>query len=330
VHLSIGGFDTHDRQRPLHDELLAQVDAGIESFWATLAPGFRTRTAVMIYSEFGRPLEPNGSAGTDHGTAGLMMMIGPRVNGGLHGAQPSLTNLDDRGNLRHQLDFRGVYATVLDDWLDADDREILDVRYDQLDLFRAAPTGGTGGGGGGGGGGVTFSDVPAGTWYSTAVSWLAAAGITTGTAPGVFSPDDPVTRGQMATFLWRYRGEPGGSPQAPFGDVARDRYYTAAVDWLFAQNITTGTAPNRFSPDDTVTRGQMATFLWRLEGSPAGSPRAGFSDVPAGRYYSDAVDWLLRRGITTGTGGNRYSPDDPVTRAQMATFLWRLAGEPAP
>jgi hypothetical protein len=100
------------------------------------------------------------------------------------------------------------------------------------------------------------------------------------------------------------------------------------VDWLLETGITTGVGGNRYAPDDPVTRGQMATFLWRLEGSPPGSPAAGFADVPPGRFYSDAVDWLLHRGITTGTTAGRYSPDDSVTRAQMATFLWRLAGQP--
>jgi hypothetical protein len=160
------------------------------------------------------------------------------------------------------------------------------------------------------------------------VGWLAATGITTGTGPGTFSPNDNVTRGQMATFLHRYRGEPTGSPVAGFSDVPAGRFYSAAVDWLADQGITTGVGGNRFAPDDVVTRGQMATFLWRLEGEPGGSPSAGFSDVRAGAFYANAVDWLLYRGITTGVGGNRFAPDDPVSRGQMATFLWRLAGSP--
>jgi hypothetical protein len=157
---------------------------------------------------------------------------------------------------------------------------------------------------------------------------LAETGITTGTAPGEFSPDDPVTRGQMATILWRYNGSPGGSPVAPFNDVDRNRYYAPAIDWLHARGITTGTAPGVFSPEDAVTRGQMATFLWRHEDKEGGAPPSGFSDVSSSRYYAPAVDWLLHRGITTGTSSTEYSPEEPVTRAQMATFLWRLAGSP--
>jgi hypothetical protein len=314
VNVNLGGFDTHDSQRPDHDDLMAELDAGIAAFFGNLSPIMAARTSMLVFSEFGRRVERN-STGTDHGTAGLMMLIGPAVNGGLHGTQPSLTNLDNRGDMHHHLDFRSVYATILEDWLDADSAEVLGANYATLDLYDSGSL-------------SLFGDVPQDAYYAPAVGWLAISGITTGTAPGEFSPDDNVTRGQMATFLWRYRGEPAGAPSAGFSDVPAGRYYTAAVDWLYQQKITTGVGGNRYAPDDNVTRGQMATFLWRLEGSPSGSPAAGFNDVPAGQYYSPAVDWLLAQGITTGVGGNRYAPDDNVTRGQMATFLWRLAGTP--
>lgn len=314
VNVNLGGFDTHDSQRPEHDNLLAELDAGIDAFFDNLSPAMAVRTSMLVFSEFGRRVERN-STGTDHGTAGLMTLIGPAVNGGLHGTQPSLTNLDNRGDMHHHLDFRSVYATILEDWLDADSTEILGANYSTLDLYDPGSL-------------SLFGDVPQSAYFAPAVGWLAASGITTGTGPGEFSPDDNVTRGQMATFLWRYRGEPTGAPNAGFSDVPSGRYYTDAVNWLYQQEITTGVGGNRYAPDDNVTRAQMATFLWRLEGSPGGSPAAGFSDVPTGQYYSPAVDWLLAQGITTGVGGNRYAPDDNVTRGQMATFLWRLAGTP--
>ncbi len=315
VNVDLGGFDHHDSQRPDHDDLLAELDAGIDAFFNNLLPAFAARTTVLVASEFGRRVRSN-STGTDHGTAGLMMMVGPSVNGGLHGRQPSLTDLDRRGDMHHHLDFRSVYASILSQWLGADDAEILGAGYPHLDLFSDTSLN-------------LFWDVNSSQYYAPAVGWLAATGITTGTGPGTFSPGDPVTRGQMATFLWRYRAKPTGAPRSGFSDVPAGRFYTEAVDWLFHAGITTGTGGGKFSPDDPVTRGQMATFLWRLEGSPAGAPQSGFSDVAPGRYYSAAVDWLLDRGITTGTGANRYSPDDVVTRGQMATFLWRLAGSPA-
>ncbi len=315
VNVDLGGFDHHDAQRPDHDDLLAQLDAGIDAFWANLAPAFAARTTMLIMSEFGRRVAAN-STGTDHGTAGLMMLVGPRVNGGLHGQQPSLSDLDNRGDMHHHLDFRSVYASVLGQWFGADDQEILGATYPQLDLL-------------GEGNFNLFLDVDSRSYYAPAISWLASTGITTGTGPGQFSPDGTVTRGQMATFLWRYRGRPAGAPPAGFIDVPSGQYYSEAIDWLASTGITTGTGFGRFSPEDPVTRGQMAAFLWRLEGSPGGSAPAGFVDVPPGRFYSDAVDWLLARGITTGTQPGYFSPDEVVTRGQMATFLWRLAGSPA-
>ena len=110
--------------------------------------------------------------------------------------------------------------------------------------------------------------------------------------------------------------------------MARSTYFAEPIDWLYDQGITTGTSPAEFSPEGLVSRAQMATFLCRMEGEPA-APMSAFSDVPRGRFFSEAIDWLFDRGITTGTGPGRFSPDDPVTRGQMATFLWRLAGSPA-
>ncbi len=313
--VSLSGFDNHSSMRPDHDDLMTELDAGIDAFFANLAPQFVGRTSLLVSSEFGRRVRPNDSGGTDHGAAGLAMLIGTRVNGGLHGVQPSLGDLDRRGDLKHHVDFRSVYATVLDDWLGADHGSLLGGNHPKLGLFSAPGPGG-------------FFDVSSDKYYGPAVGWLAGRGITTGTGIGEFSPDGPVTRAQMATFLWRYRGQPSGAPAAAFSDVPRGTYYSAAVDWLSQTGITTGTGFGRFSPDDPVTRGQMAAFLWRLENRPGGSPRAGFSDVPSGKYYTQAVDWLLHRGITTGLGAGRYGPDEVVTRGQMATFLWRLAGSP--
>lgn len=174
-----------------------------------------------------------------------------------------------------------------------------------------------------------FSDVPSTAYFASPVEWLEAQDITTGTGPGRFSPDDVVTRAQMATFLHRYSQEPAPTAASPFGDVAVGSWYSEAVAWLAASGVTTGTSPTTFSPDDEVTRAQMATFLWRFRGSPAAAP-GPFSDVPAGQYYTEAVGWLAESGITTGTSPTTFSPDDVVSRAQMATFLWRLAGSPAP
>ena len=170
-----------------------------------------------------------------------------------------------------------------------------------------------------------FSDVPASAFYADAVAWLKAEGITTGTSATTFSPNDTVTRGQMAAFLFRLAGEPGGSPAHGFSDVPASAFYADAVAWLKAEGITTGTSATTFSPNDTVTRGQMAAFLFRLAGEPGGSPAHGFSDVPASAFYAEAVKWLKAEGITTGTSPTTFSPGDAVTRGQMAAFLYRYA-----
>ena len=325
VHVNQSGFDTHEGQRPHHDGLMAELDAGIDAFFSSLDPQFAQRTCVLVFSEFGRRVQQTMS-GTDHGTAGLMFLVGPSVRGGMYGVQPSLRYLDSGGDMRHHLDFRSVYASVLEDWLSADAVGILGSNYERLNLFAAGsnlgphPLPGS-----------TlnrFPDVDQSRYYAPAVAWLASSGITNGTSPTTFSPNAPVTRSQMAAFLYRYAGEPIGLPRNPFADVPRSAYFAEPVDWLFDQGITTGTSANAFSPGRYVTRAEMATFLWRLEGEPRAST-APFSDVPRGRYFSEAIDWLFERGITTGTGGRRFSPDEVVTRGQMAAFLWRLAGSPA-
>lgn len=176
-----------------------------------------------------------------------------------------------------------------------------------------------------------FFDVEVNRFYTDAVTWLGCEGITTGTSLTTYSPGDPVTRAQMATFLWRYDGRPEpASLDTPFTDVIAGTFYAKAVAWLAEEKITTGTTPTTFSPGDSVTRAQMATFLWRYSGSPEpASLDSPFIDVVAGSFYEKAVAWLVEQGITTGTTPTTFSPDDPVTRGQMATFLWRLAGEPA-
>ena len=169
---------------------------------------------------------------------------------------------------------------------------------------------------------TAFVDVPADAWYAPAVAWAVEQGITTGTTPDTFSPDDPCTRGQIVTFLWRAAGRPEPKAAAAFTDVPADAYYAKAVAWAVEQGITLGTSSTTFSPDDPCTRGQAVTFLARALGALPQS-RAVFTDVPAGSYYEDAVSWAAETGVTQGVGGGRFAPDDPCTRAQIVTFLYR-------
>ena len=115
---------------------------------------------------------------------------------------------------------------------------------------------------------------------------------------------------------------------ARFSDVASDAYYEDGVAWLLASGLTTGTGPGCFEPDRILTRAEVATFLHRLAGAPAPSTMSPFTDVEAA-WALDAVSWLAEEGITTGVGGARFAPDEPVTRGQFAAFLYRYEGPTA-
>jgi len=134
-YVSLGGFDTHNNQRGRHDNLMRQLDTALGAFYADLrAQGHSERVLLMGFSEFGRRVQENGSAGTDHGVAGPMFLLGDSVKGGLHARHPSLTDLD-RGDLKMSVDFRSVYATMLDRWVRADSTRILGKRYKHLPLL---------------------------------------------------------------------------------------------------------------------------------------------------------------------------------------------------
>ncbi len=142
VNVGFTGFDTHDDQPEDHAARLRELDMALQIFFNDLNPARRARTTVMTFSEFGRRAEANDSNGTDHGAAGAMFFVGDEVRGGFHGEHPSLTQLTERGDLATTVDFRSVYATVLDQWLHSDANQILGGNYERLRLFRAAGAGG--------------------------------------------------------------------------------------------------------------------------------------------------------------------------------------------
>ena len=173
-------------------------------------------------------------------------------------------------------------------------------------------------------GAAGFVDVGTDDFFCTAVEWAVDNGVTNGTTPKTFDPNTPCTRAQMITFLWRSQGSPKPkTASTAFRDLDRNGYYYNAVLWAVERGITNGTSAAAFSPDATVTRAQTVTFLWRLEGSPSASGRTPFTDVPAGQYYTTAVVWAVKNGITNGTAATTFSPDTPCTRAQIVTFLYR-------
>jgi uncharacterized protein (DUF1501 family) len=135
-YVSHGGFDTHNQQLNSHDRLLGQLDSGLKSFFADLKQqGNDKRVVLMTFSEFGRRVSENASAGTDHGKASCLFLAGHGVKGGLYGKQPSLTDLSE-GDIRHNVDFRSVYGNVLSDWLKAPSiKPILGADYPGLGLI---------------------------------------------------------------------------------------------------------------------------------------------------------------------------------------------------
>ena len=174
-----------------------------------------------------------------------------------------------------------------------------------------------------------FVDVPAGEYYYNAVLWAVEKGITSGTGDGTtFSPNATCTRAQAVTFLWRAAGSPAPkSSNMPFTDVAAGSYYYNAVLWAVENGITTGTGDTTFSPDATCSRGQIVTFLWRSQNSPAAGSVNPFADVKSDDYYANAVLWAVKEEITTGTSDTTFSPANNCTRAQIVTFLWRALAE---
>ncbi len=115
-----------------------------------------------------------------------------------------------------------------------------------------------------------------------------------------------------------------------FTDVDMDRFYAMPITWAAKNGITTGATATEFWPDAACTRAQVVTFLWRAAGCPAPASAASFSDVKGSEYYADAVAWAVENGITNGMGKNKFYPNEPCTRSQIVTFLWRAAGKPAP
>ena len=170
-----------------------------------------------------------------------------------------------------------------------------------------------------------FRDVSDDAYYFDAVKWAVANGITNGTSATTFSPDEGCTRAQAVTFLWRVAGQPAPAEHKnPFADVKEGTYYYDAVLWAAEKGITIGTSDTTFSPDDTCTRAQIVTFLWRREGKAAPtSANNPFADVKLSAYYGNAVLWAIEKVITNGTSDTTFSPDDTCTRAQIVTFLYR-------
>ena len=173
-----------------------------------------------------------------------------------------------------------------------------------------------------------FTDVPASEYYTEPVLWAVDQGITSGLKPNQFAPEDACTRGQVVTFLWRAKGCPEPTTTTHnFTDLKENEYYYKAVLWAVENGITSGLTKTTFGPDETVTRGQFVTFLHRAEGKPAYTVNNPFTDLKTGEYYYDAVLWAVENGVTSGLKPTLFGPDEPCTRGQVVTFLYRAYAE---
>ena len=168
-----------------------------------------------------------------------------------------------------------------------------------------------------------FYDVPNDSFYYEAVKWAVGKNITSGVGNNLFAPDQPCTRAQIVTFLWRAAGSPEPKNVGSFSDVPASAYYVKAVAWAVENGITTGTGDGMFSPDAVCTRAQAVTFLWRYEKAPVASRSNPFADVAADSYYANAVLWAVKEDITKGTTNTTFNPNADCTRAQIVAFLWR-------
>ena len=171
-----------------------------------------------------------------------------------------------------------------------------------------------------------FGDVSTSVYYYEAVKWAQEKGITGGIGNGLFGPNQPCTRAQIVTFLWRATGSPVVNYAMNMSDVPEGSYYAEAVRWALSEGITTGTTENTFSPDSECTRAQAVAFLFRYAASEAVTLQelvSGFSDADSVPGYAlPAMNWALAEEIVQGNG-SKLMPNDSCTRAQIVTFLFR-------
>ena len=178
-----------------------------------------------------------------------------------------------------------------------------------------------------------FYDVPNGAYYYDAVKWAVDNGITGGVGNSLFAPNQPCTRGQIVTFLWRAAGSPVVNYAMNMTDVAEDAYYGEAVRWALSEGITTGIGDITFGPDAACTRAQAVAFLFRyavasgMDAVTLADLISGFADAASVPGYAvSAMNWALSQGIMKG-GGTQLLSGNTCTRAQIVTFLWRMYTE---
>ena len=157
------------------------------------------------------------------------------------------------------------------------------------------------------------------TWRGhTFIGWYSECGLTNKVS-GVY-----LTKDMTVYALWRVDENPGTGVN-PFTDVSEKDWFYGDVMFVYENGLMLGTSKTLFSPHGTATRGMMATILWRMEGNPVPKGKNSFTDVEAGKWYADAITWTAENGIFAGYGKDKFGPDDPITREQLAAIFYRYA-----
>ena len=176
---------------------------------------------------------------------------------------------------------------------------------------------------------VNFSDVPSSTYGYSSIVWFAQQGITAGYADGTFRPSASVRRDHMAQFLYRLSGEPSVTlpSKSPFKDVAKTAAAYESIVWLASEGISRGYGDGTYKPSRSVSRKEMAMFLYRLAGEPSVTlpSKSPFPDVPKTDSGYKAIVWAAQQGITKGYANGTFKPSSPIIRAHMAMFLQRYS-----
>ena len=176
-----------------------------------------------------------------------------------------------------------------------------------------------------------FYDIPNDAYYYEAVKWAVENGITGGIGNSLFAPNQPCTRAQIVTFLWRVAGSPVVNYLMPFTDVDESAYYAEAVRWAASTGIITGLTETTFGANGVCTRAQAAAMIYRYA-QAQGKGFTGawmfhlpFTDVPEWAYES--VAWCYMNGVTTGVSETAFAPSNDCTRAQAAAMIYRYVQE---
>lgn len=172
---------------------------------------------------------------------------------------------------------------------------------------------------------TNFPDVSASEYYYCATMWGKKNNVINGYPDGKFRPEGTCTRAEAMAMLAKLSGSPGISYGSSFRDVKANDWFYGYVNWGVVNGVTNGTGNNNFSPNAKCTRAEIVMFLWNLAGNPSVSGSSGFKDVKSSDWYCQAVNWAVSIGITTGTGPDKFSPDDYCTRGQMITLIYRYA-----